>query len=183
MLETNFSPFTEIHTERLLLRCIKNTDAPEILSLRSNELVMQYVDRERPKNIEEAEAWIEMVLESLKNNDGIMWAICLKEDPGKLIGNIGYWRLVKKHYRAEIGYMLQPGHWNKGIMKEALLAVIDFGFRSIKLHSIEAHINPENVVSGILLEKTGFTREAYFKEDFYFRDRFIDSAVYSLLNK
>jgi [ribosomal protein S5]-alanine N-acetyltransferase len=79
--------------------------------------------------------------------------------------------------------MLHPNFWNKGIMKEALLAAIDFGFNQMKLHSIEAHINPDNVASGILLEKTGFVREAYFKEDFFFRGKFSDSAIYSLLNK
>ena len=68
-------------------------------------------------------------------------------------------------------------------MKEALMAVIDFGFNEMKLHSIEGQINPENVVSGVVLEKCGFTREAYFKENFYFQGKFFDSAVYSLLNK
>ena len=79
--------------------------------------------------------------------------------------------------------MLHPDFWGKGIMKEALMAAIDFGFTEMNLHSIEAHINPENTVSGILLEKTGFIREAYFKEDFYFRGKFIDTAVYTLLEK
>lgn len=183
MLETNFSLFIEINTERLLLRCIKKSDAPALLFLRSDETVMQYIDREKTKTLEEAEAFVTLILESLKKNEGIMWAICLKDESDKLIGTIGYWRLMKQHYRAEVGYMLHPNHWNKGIMKEALLAVVDFGFRTIKLHSIEAHINPENAASGILLEKAGFTREAYFKEDFYFRGKFINTAVYSLLNK
>ena len=66
-------------------------------------------------------------------------------------------------------------------MKEALLAVINFGFTEMKLHSIEAHINPENTASGSILEKSGFIREAYFKEDFFFGGKFIDTAVYSLL--
>ena len=183
MLELNFSPFTEINTERLLLRCIKKSDAPTLLFLRSDETVMQYIDREKTKSLEEAEAFVAIVLETLKKNEGIMWAICLKNEPDKLIGTIGYWRFLKQHYRAEVGYMLHPNQWNKGIMKEALLAVVDFGFKVIKLHSIEAHINPENTASGILLEKAGFIREAYFKEDFCFRGKFIDSAVYSILNK
>lgn len=183
MLESNFSPFPEINTERLLLRCIKKSDGPQLLFLRSDEITMQYIDREKTKTLEEAEGFVLMVLESLNKNEGIMWAICLKAEPETLIGTIGYWRLLKQHYRAEVGYMLHPYHWKKGIMKEALLAVIDFGFKAMKLHSIEAHINPQNIASGILLEKAGFTREAYFREDFCFRGIFIDSAVYSLLNK
>jgi ribosomal-protein-alanine N-acetyltransferase len=53
----------------------------------------------------------------------------------------------------------------------------------MQLHSIEAHINPANAPSAALLEKKGFIREAYFKEDYFFRGQFFDSAVYSLLQK
>jgi ribosomal-protein-alanine N-acetyltransferase len=183
MLELNFSPFPEVKTARLLLRRMTDADAPEILFLRSDETVMKYIDRERPKSQEEALAFIQKVNNNIDNNESVMWAIALQENPGRLIGNIGFWRIIPQHYRSEIGYMLHPGFWNKGIMKEALQSVIDFGFNKMKLHSIEAHINPDNAVSGILLEKTGFVREAYFKEDFYSRGRFIDTAVYSLLAK
>ncbi len=183
MLELNFLPFTEINTERLLLRCVKRSDAPEILFLRSDETVMKYIKREKTKTIEEAEGFIDMVSDWLTNNEAVQWAICLKNEPGKLIGMIGFWRFLKEHYRAEVGYTLHPQHWGKGIMKEALIAVIDFGFKNIRLHSIEARINIENTASGIVLEKAGFTREGYFKEDFYFSDKFVDTGVYSLVNK
>ena len=43
MLEPNFSPFPEIITERLLLSSIEKDDAPELLLLRSNEKVMEYI--------------------------------------------------------------------------------------------------------------------------------------------
>ena len=68
-------------------------------------------------------------------------------------------------------------------MKEAIEAVNKYGFENMKLHSIEARINPENIASGKVLEKTGYIREAYFKEDYYYNGRFIDTAVYSLLAK
>lgn len=183
MLETNFSPFPEITTNRLLLRRISIKDAPEILSLRSDDTVMHFIDREKAKTLEDAEAWIQLVNESLESNNGITWAMSLTEAPQTLIGTIGFWRIIKQHHRAEVGYMLHPEHWNKGIMKEALLSVIDFGFGAMQLHSIEAHINPGNSASAALLEKTGFIREAYFKEDYYFKGEFIDSAIYSLLVK
>lgn len=181
MLEVNFSPFPVIKTKRLLLRCIEMKDAPELLFLRGSDKTMQYIDREKLINVEEAEALIQKILDSLETNEGIMWCITLLDKPETLIGTIGHWRLIKQHYRAEVGYMLHPDHWNKGIMKEALLAVIDYGFNVMKLHSIEAHINPANVSSAALLERCGFIREAYFKEDFFFKGAFIDSAIYSLL--
>ena len=183
MLELNNSPFPVIKTERLLLRSLEISDAPEILFLRSDETVMQYIDRERIKSPEDAEQFIQKLKDGVETNENILWVICLKDEPNTLIGNIGYWRFQLPHYRAEVGYMLHPDHWNKGIMKEALEAVIVYGFDTIKLHSIEARITPENIASGKLLEKTGFTREAYFKEDYFYNGRFIDTAVYSLLTK
>lgn len=183
MLQTNFSPFPDIKTSRLLLRKMAPDDAAALLFLRSDDTVMQYIDREKTKSVEEATAFIEKINTSIDNNESIMWAIALQDKPETMIGTICFWNIAAAHYRAEVGYMLHPDFWNKGLMKEALLAVIDFGFNEMKLHSIEGRINPENAVSGILLEKTGFIREAYYKEDFYFRGKFIDTAVYSLLAK
>jgi len=181
MLCPNFSPFPEIQTERLLLRRMTTNDAEEILYLRSNDDVMKYIDRERTKSIEDAKSFLDKIDASLNSNNGIMWGITLKEKPGMLIGNIGYWRLIKEHYRAEVGYMLHPSFWKKGIMKEALLRVIDFAFDDMNLHSIEANINPGNTASAMLLESTGFIKEAYFKEDFFFNGAFHDTIIYSRL--
>ena len=183
MLEPNFSPFIEINTSRLLLGRMLNKHAADLLPLRSSEKVMQYIDKERTKTLEETEALIKRIDDDVINNNGITWCISFKENPEKLIGTIGFWRIIKQHYRAEVGYMIHPDYWGKGLMKEALQAVIDFGFSIIKLHSIEAHINPGNIASAKLLETMGFVREAYFKEDYFFRGAFLDSAIYSLINK
>ena len=183
MLEPVFSPFPELQTERLLLRQLVKADAPEVLFMRSDEQVMKYIGKERAKTLEDAEKWVQVIQDALDTNEGITWAIALKEEPGKMIGTIGFWRLMKQHYRAEVGYMLHPAHWNKGIITEAIIQIIRYGFDVMKLHSIEGRINPENIASGVLLEKAGFVREAYFREDFCYEGVFTDTAVYSLLEK
>ena len=182
MLQPNFHPFPQIETERLLLRKLKNEDADEIFKLRSDENVMKYIGKDPITTMDQAKEFIQLVNNSLATNFGITWAMSLKEKPGKLIGTIGHWRLMKEHYRAEVGYMLLPEFWRKGIMKEALMKVIDFGFNEMKLHSIEAHINPRNAASAGILESAGFVREAYFKEDFFYKGEFSDTAIYSRLH-
>jgi len=181
MLEVNFTPFPDITTERLLLRRMTQEDTDEIFFLRSNEEVMNYIDRPRAVTIQDAKDFLGIIDKSLEGNDGITWGITLKDKPAKLIGTIGYWRLKKEHYRAEIGYMLNPVFWKKGIMKEAILAVLDFGFTTMLLHSIEANINSGNVASASILEATGFIKEAHFKEDFFFDGTFRDTIIYSRL--
>lgn len=183
MLEPDFAPFPEITTARLLLRKIQPADASALYTLRTHEQVMQYIDKEPMKNVEEAKLLIEKNSNDLDNNNGITWAICLPENTESLIGTVGFWRIIKENYRAEIGYMLHAGYWRKGLMEEAVRATVAYGFTKMKLHSIEANINPHNTASAALLEKLGFVREAYFKEDYYFRGQFIDTAIYSLLNR
>ncbi len=60
--------------------------------------------------------------------------------------------------------MLHPVNWNSGLMSEAITAVIDFGFNQIKLHTIEARINPANVASSKILLKHSFIKEDTLKK-------------------
>ena len=157
------------------------TDAVAVQRLRSDVNVMQYINRPLTLTVEEAEKWIGVVLETLEKGEGITWCICLKENPAEHVGSIGLWRIEKENYRAEIGYMLSPLMQGKGIMYEALQEVVNYGFEEMKLHSIEAQIDPRNAASAALLKKAGFVQEAYFKENYYLRGGFADTAVFSLL--
>ena len=142
---------------------------------------MKYIDRPRAKSIEDARMLISKMDEALVKNEGITWGITLKPDL-KIIGTIGYWRIMKEHFRAEIGYQLHFDLQGKGIMQEALIKVLDYGFNIMQLHSIEANVNPNNLASIKFLEKNNFIREAYFKENYYFNGQFLDSAIYSFIN-
>ena len=179
MLSVNFSPFPVLETKRLLLRNISYEDTPALVSLRSHPKVMSYLDREPFRNTDEARAHIEMLLDNLQKNEGILWVMALKEAPETMIGSLGFFSMNKEHYRTETGYMLHPDYWNKGYMKEALLAIIDYAFEYTGIHSIEANINPENEPSAKVLEACGFIKEAYFRENYYFNGRFKDTIIYS----
>ncbi|MNX87160.1 ribosomal-protein-L7/L12-serine acetyltransferase [compost metagenome] len=111
----------------------------------------------------------------------LVWAITLKDNPELMIGNVGYWRTDLANHRAEIGYMLHPDYWRQGILSEGLVAAIDFGFNTVGFHSIFANINPGNDASRQLLLKHNFIKEAYFREDYYFEGKFLDSEIYGLL--
>jgi ribosomal-protein-alanine N-acetyltransferase len=180
MLTVNFSPFPVLSTERLLLRQVTKNDAHELFQLRSSKTVMNFIDRPMAVSITDALQLIEKINDSLINNDGITWAITLK-NYAALVGTIGFWRMMKEHYRAEIGYMLHPDLQGKGIMQEAITAVLDYGFYIMKLHSVEANVNPANTASIKLLERNNFIKEAHFKENYFYNNTFLDSAVYSLL--
>lgn len=183
MVNIDFSVFPTLYTERLILKEITVQDAAALYAIRSNPTIMQFIDRPIPKSLEEVLALIEKMALMKTNGEGISWGIFKKETPTMQIGNIGFFKIMAEHYRAEVGYMLNTDEHQKGIMFEALEKVIEFGFKNIQLHSIEANINPQNIASQKLLEKAGFVMEAYFKENYFFNGQFIDTAIYSLLNK
>lgn len=182
MLEFNFHPFPVIETERLLLRRMTNDDVNEVFELRSNPETMKYIPRPLTKNNEDALAHIATINTNIDNNIGINWAITLKDNP-KLLGIIGYYRMQPENYRAEIGYMLLPEFHGKGIIPEAVNRLITYGFKDLKLHSIEAVIDPENQASEKVLQKCGFVKEAHFKESDFYEGRFLDKVIYSLLER
>ncbi len=182
MINLNFNPFPVLTTERLIMRQMTKEDAADIFTLRSDASVSKYISRKPYTTMDEAAAFIDTITNGIVNNEWGYWAIALK-DTNKLIGTACLWHIHVENCRAEIGYELMPAHHGKGFMLEVLPALIKYAFKTVKLHSLEANVYPDNVASIKLLEKNGFVREAYFKENFYFDGKFEDSAIYSLLNK
>jgi ribosomal-protein-alanine N-acetyltransferase len=182
MLEIKFNGFPVLESERLIFQQISTDDAPDIFELRTNEKVLRYSDRLPMKNMQEAMDMVKLISDTFDKNNGIAWSMKSKETK-RTVGHISFWRINKEHHRAEIGYAMFPEYWGKGFMTEAINKVIDYGFSEIKFHSIEANVNPNNLPSIKLLERAGFIREAYFKENYYFNGKFVDSAIYSLVNK
>jgi len=153
MLTLNFSPFPNLQTQRLLLRRLTVDDVEEILLLRSNPETMKFIPRPIIKTTEEALEHIATIDSRIESNEGINWAITIKNSP-KLIGIIGHYRISTENYRSEIGYMILPEYQGNGIITEAVKEIVHFGFNELKLHSIEGVIDPENYASASVLEKT-----------------------------
>jgi [ribosomal protein S5]-alanine N-acetyltransferase len=182
MMTINFHPFKNLETERLLLRRVDNNDVEEIILLRGNPQTMKYIPRPLVKTKEDALEHIAMIDSKIENNEGINWAITLKNNL-KLIGIIGLYRIKPEHYRAEIGYMILPEFNGKGITTEAIKAVLNYGFNEMNLHSIEGVIDPQNFASERVLQKNGFVKEAHLVENEFYDGKFLDTVIYSLLKR
>jgi [ribosomal protein S5]-alanine N-acetyltransferase len=175
-----FNSFPILETERLILRDFTYSDTHDLYLIRSNPKVMEFMDSPTHISLTDSREMIALMMDSFLNGTGINWAIENKYN-GKMIGYIGFWRMIPEHVRAEIGYALKPHVWGKGFMKEALWEVLQFGFEQLKLHSVEANVNPDNLASARLLKSLGFQKEGHFKENYYFNGRFVDSLIFSLL--
>ncbi len=183
MVITKFQPFPELITERLLLRQVNVSDAPEVFFLRSDKNVLEFIAKEPAKSVEEVKTFIKTINQSIKEGESVLWGIALRINPAVLIGSIGFWRMQKENFRSEIGYVLHPQQWRKGIMKEAMAKVLEYGFNKMKLHSVEARIDPENQASEAILKSAGFIKEGHFRHDYFFNGKFLDTSVYSKIKE
>lgn len=178
--ETIFEDFPYLRSKRCIYREFRDEDAPDFYKLRSNPAVMEFMDSVYINSEEEALQKVRSIADDFKERRGVNWII-EDQQTGDFVGYIGFWRLIKEHVRAEIGYALSPKYWGKGMMLEAANTVLDFGFSGLKLHSVEANVNQENQRSISLLNKLGFVKEAHFRENYLFDGKFLDSIIYSLL--
>jgi ribosomal-protein-alanine N-acetyltransferase len=177
MLNVNFDPFPNLSTERLVLRQLRYEDEDDLFVLRCNETLMRFIPRPLAISVEDAYLLIQNLNQSIRANELITWAITLKND-NRVIGTIGFVKINKQDYRAEVGYLLHHDFHGTGLMQEALVAVLNYGFQTLKLHSIEAIVDPDNTASAKLLERNGFKKEGHFKENKYYNGRFLDSVYY-----
>lgn len=164
----------KLETERLLLKEINENHVEDILRIRSNEIINQYVHRNPPKNNYDALEFILTIRKRTENNQTFYWGISLKDQPN-LIGTICLWNFSEDRKIAEVGYELLPEYHRKGIMSEALSAVLDFSFNELQLLEIVAMTHKLNENSKLLLSKHHFVLEES-RED----EGFPDNLVFSL---
>ena len=148
------TPFPILITERLKLRKIVAADVDRIHFLRSNKEINKYIPRE-PQTREKAIAHIQLLTSNLKTDKSISWGITTKIS-NELIGSICLWNFSEDKKTAEVGYDLDPEFQGKGIMGEALKAVLDFGFNQRGFETIEAYTDYRNIPSKKLLKSHGF---------------------------
>ncbi len=176
-----FGEFPTLETKRLILRQLTIDDAEFYLRNFSDPITVELTTFEAPKDLEAAKAELkEYCIDIFHNNTGNRWGITTK-DNGDLIGTCGFYKWVKSNYHAEIGYDLLPDFRRRGIMTEALSAMINYMFGEVGLNRIYAYIDPRNEASMALVKGLGFVKEGVLRENVLFRERYYDDVVYSIL--
>jgi len=173
------APFPLFITDRLILRKLEMDDAGELLKLRSDESVNKYLDRPKTTTFNEAIEFINKIETGISKNESFYWAISLKDD-SKLIGTICLWNLDKENSRAEVGYELLPRCQGKGLMQEALLKIIEYGFKTQGFKTIVAYPNAGNAKSIRILGKNNFRRDKALENEYFKKEGFGNEIIYSL---
>ena len=174
-------PFPMLETERLVLRKITLEDTDALFSLYSSPEVVKFINlevMERPDQAVELIARFEALRES---GQGLRWGVFLLED-NRLIGTCGYKEWDAGRFHAEISYDLAPGNWGSGYMREALVAILDYGFHQMNLRRVEGLVDPADTRSHNLLTGLGFRMEGLLREHDYIKGQFQDDMVFALLH-
>lgn len=156
------------------------THIEHFIALRADPEVNRYVARDPFASREEAEAFMQKVVDDNAAGRGYNWLISDRAT-GTPIGSGGIWRIDRAHDIGEIGYALLPAWWGRGYLRRALAPMLDHVFKQQGLHRIEANVDPLNQRSAGLLLRLGFKLEARFRENYKYRDRYLDSEIYGLL--
>jgi ribosomal-protein-alanine N-acetyltransferase len=178
---TIFNEFPVLKTDRLTLREIRVSDAPEIYKMRASGRVNQFIARPNMEKLEDSVVLAEKTIQAYHNQQAIGWAGILR-DSNEIIGTCGFNMIDFYNLRAEIGGELSVDFWGKNVALEAVEAIIRFGFETMNLHTIEAKVSPGNRGAIFLMEKIGFKKEAHYVDRIYFNGSFSDMAVYTLIH-
>lgn len=168
-----------IHTKRLVLRKIIESDIPALNKMCSNPNVAKLVTWEAHKTIEETKAFYKFIEFSYINRVP-RFGFALKEDPTELIGEATAFWSSKRDNIIELGVMLNEDHWGKGLMVEALEAVMDYAWKNMDIVRIQARCKTENTQSFKMLTKLGMHHEGCLKKSLLAKGKAWDMEMFSL---
>lgn len=166
--------------ERVRLRELRESDAPALFRIHADAAWVWAWGIPVHAEVEATRRMIAELLAAQREGRQLRWALCVagSDEP---VGALGFCRFVREHHRAEISYVQAREACGRGLMSEALLLLARFAFTRLGLHTIEAGVDPRNLPSQRILERLGFRREGYLRENYCLAGRFHDTILYSLL--
>ena len=168
-----------IETPRLRLRAMGVEDAADLYAVFSDLEVVRYWSRAALTDVLEAVAMIEG---QAREPSLLQWGI-FRVDENRLLGTCALADFDLPHRRASLGYALGRDSWGQGIAREAVRALIKYGFETIALHRIGADVDPRNTRSLRMLAELGFSREGYQRECYLVGDEWQDAVLFGLLRR
>jgi [ribosomal protein S5]-alanine N-acetyltransferase len=173
--------FLTLESDRLILRDFTLNDWNEVFIYQSNPQYLKYypcATRNEQEVINLVNLFITWQHEIPRNK--FQLAIILKNE-NKLIGNCGIRKNNTTATQADMGCELNPHYWGQGIAREAIIMLLNYSFKQLKLHRIWATTKEENLAAISLVKKLNFKYEGKLREDEWLHDHWSNSLVYAIL--
>jgi RimJ/RimL family protein N-acetyltransferase len=84
-------------------------------------------------------------------------------------------------FRAELGFFIDPAYWGTGLFSEAARLVLDFAFRVVGIHRIEARATVDNIRSNRALRRLGARQEGILRASFVCEGALLDQALWAFV--
>ncbi len=187
-MNSSYPSIPTLETERLIIRPWRMSDAADMFEYASDLLVTRYAMWLPQSSVEETERDIAHAVRRYESDDPssvepwMYWGIELK-DESKFVGSVGFPDWNRTDNRANFGFALNRKYWGCGIMTEAAIPLLQFGWDKMQLHRIEANCIASNDASISVLTKLGFERESIRKEAARIDKEYLDVIHWRMLSK
>lgn len=171
--------------EHIYIRLFEVSDAQAMLDLQiRNKEFFQLYSPKKKEDFYTLEIQIRIMednVEQSKNDSKYAFGIFLKETD-ELIGNVTLSEILRGPLQScYVGYMLDKQHNGKGYMTEAVRLVVEYAFKELELHRLEAGVMPHNLRSIRVLEKAGFRKEGIARKNVQINGKWEDHQVLAII--
>ena len=171
-----------IETYRLILRRYKIEDADAMYkNWASDSEVTKFLTWQPHSSVDVSRSIIEDWLKEYSDEKYYHWAIVFRDNGNEPIGDISVVQMNEDISMVHIGYCLGRAWWRRGIMSEALKAVMDFMFDTVEVNRVESRHDPMNPNSGKVMQKCGMKYEGTLRSADRNNQGICDACYYALL--
>ncbi|OFW75645.1 MAG: GNAT family N-acetyltransferase [Alicyclobacillus sp. RIFOXYA1_FULL_53_8] len=165
-------------TNRLVMRDFCPSDFEAVHKYASDAEVCKYTDW-GPNTIQDTRVFLEQMLDVKEMQPRNAFTLAIVDAATNIL--IGACSLTLDGRQGEIGYTLTREFWGNGFATEAGSALLDLGFKELKLHRIFATCRPNNIGSVRVLEKIGMRKEGHLRQHRFFKGQWNDSYLFAIL--
>jgi [ribosomal protein S5]-alanine N-acetyltransferase len=170
-----------LETEHLILRPLRESDLDDLFEYAQDTQVADFGMWQPYESYEACRAHLQQLIGLYER--WLKWWALEDKATGKMIGRCELARYDDEDRKAEIGYALNRDFWRRGLMREAMQAVLAHGYSELNLDRISAVVLVDNAASISLLEQFGFQREGIMRHYTYVRGKPDDAYLYALLHE
>lgn len=170
----------ELKTERLLLRDFQAEDVLDYKKVGDHAGALKYYPQSASEWATHVDGLVDKFREWRLKQPRLKYALAIIKN-GSFVGTISVRVDSPEHRQGAIGCGLGYEHWSKGYASEAMAAVLTLGFEGLNLHRIYAETISDNRAAVVLAVRLGMRLEGEIRENQYFKGRWWNSTIYSLL--
>lgn len=176
--------FTELVSERIVLRRFEPADVGIFVAYRSDPQVARYQSWDAPYPREAGEQMIRELADEHPDTPGqwFQFAMALRSS-GELIGDMASETEADDKRLAQIGFTVSPGFQGHGYATEAATLLLGYLFESRGKHRVRAECDARNLASAAVLERIGMRREGWLRESTWAKGEWTDDLLYAMLER